>query len=395
MLRQSTRKRDWSASSAGPIRVCFLIDDLKVGGVESQLLLLLDWLDRSRIEPYLCLLDGTCEVSRLLKPSDCPVMRLGVKSLHHLTTPGRGIRFARFLRRQRIDVLQVFFPDSTYFGTFFAKFAGVSCVARSRLDIGFWVRPIDRWLGRVCSRVVDGTLTNCEACRQSIIADEWASPESVVIIPNGVVLDRFAHIPEPQPTGRNGRPLRVGVVANLSPMKNLELLVRVAQVLASAHPKVQYQLAGEGDSRPSLEQAIKTLAVQGQVELLGTVSDVPAFLSGLDVAVLCSRTEGAPNVIMEYMAAARPIVATAVGGVEELIENEKHGLVVPSESVEHLAAAIDRLLRDRSLAARLAVNARQRALKEYGAATMARRYEAFYIDMLRGKLGTSRNKTRQ
>ena len=368
--------------SGSPIRVCFMIDTLDVGGVERQLLLLLRTLDRSNIRPYLCLLDGQSETSRHLEPSDCPVFRLGVRSLRHPSSLAKAFRLARFLRREKIDILQLFFADSTYFGTPVAKLASVPCVVRSRLDIGFWVRPIDRWLGRICSHFMDGTLTNCEACRQSVIVDERASPESVVIIPNGVVLSRFTHIPVPATTARNGKPVRVGIVANLSPMKNHELLVRAAKVLASTHPEIRYQLAGEGHLRSQLEQLIRTLGMTDRFELLGTVSDIPAFLSGLDIAVLCSRTEGAPNVIMEYMAAARPIVATAVGGVEEIIENEKHGLLVPSENIERLAGAIDRLLRDPALAARLAHNARQRAVAEYGVEVYARRYEDFYCDLL-------------
>ena len=389
VLPSSEESAHAMASRDRPIRVCFLIDDLKIGGVERQLLLLLDSLDRSRIEPRLCLLNGTGELSRSLEPNDIPVMRLGVRSLHHPSTAAQGIRFARFLRRERVDVLQMFFADSTYFGTLFGKLARVPCAARSRLDIGFWVKPIDRWLGRACSRVLDRTLTNCEACRQSVIADEHAAPESVVVIPNGVVLDRFKHIPEPQATASHGATRRVGVVANLSPMKNHELLVRAAEMLATAHPGLQYQLAGEGDLRPELEHLIKTLGLHDRFRLLGSVTDIPAFLSGLDVAVLCSRTEGAPNAIMEYMAAARPIVATAVGGVEELVVNEEHGLIVPSESVEHLADAIDRLLRNPQLAARLAKNARQRAFREYSVHAMARRYEAFYLEMFRAKTGRS------
>jgi len=87
---------------------------------------------------------------------------------------------------------------------------------------------------------------------------------------------------------------------------------------------------------------------------------------------------------------------TDVGGNREMIEHERHGLVVPPDSLEHLASAIDRLLRDRSFSARLAANARQRALAEYGVQSQARRYEDFYHGLLRRKLksASSRDATR-
>src|SRR4051812_45763815 len=99
-----------------PVRVCFLIDDLANAGTETQLLALIRHLDRSRIEPYLCLLRGESELSRSLEPDSCPVLRLGVRSLRGPRTLAAAWKLGRFLRRQRIDILQVYFPDSTYFG---------------------------------------------------------------------------------------------------------------------------------------------------------------------------------------------------------------------------------------------------------------------------------------
>jgi glycosyltransferase involved in cell wall biosynthesis/fucose 4-O-acetylase-like acetyltransferase len=361
-----------------PVRVCFMIDTLKVGGVESQLLLLLRQLDRSRIQPYLCLLDGCGEASRSLEPSDCPVLRLGVRSLHHPSSLLRALQLARFLRHHRIDVLQLFFADSTYFGAPVGRIAGVPVIVRSRLDIGFWVRPIDRWLGRICTWLVDATLANCEACRRSVVVDEGADPDSVVIIPNGVDLARFAKFQELKGDSISAGCARVGVVANLSPWKAIDLLVRAAAILVEHHPSIRFQVAGEGGLRAELDCLIRSLGLQDRFELLGTVADIPAFLSTLDVAVLCSRTEGAPNAIVEYMIAGRPIVVTDVGGNRELIEDETHGLVVPPESASHLAAAIHRLLQDRSLAARLAGNARRKGVAEHSAEVYARRYEDFY-----------------
>ena len=110
---------------ARPVRVCFLIDELAAAGTETQLLALLRRLDRSRVRPYLVLLRGDSAASRALEPDDCPVLRLGVGPLHSPATLARAWRLARFLRRERIDVLQAYFPDSSYFGLPAAYLAGV------------------------------------------------------------------------------------------------------------------------------------------------------------------------------------------------------------------------------------------------------------------------------
>src|SRR5260370_42362670 len=92
--------------AARPVRVCFMIDELAPAGTESQLLALIRRLDRRRVQPYLCLLRGHSAVSRSLEPDCCPVRRLGVGPLHSPATLARACRLARFLRRERIDVLQ-------------------------------------------------------------------------------------------------------------------------------------------------------------------------------------------------------------------------------------------------------------------------------------------------
>src|SRR5262245_54454941 len=111
-VRMASPRALATGQGRGAIRVCFLIDRLAAAGTESQLLALIRHLDRSRVQPYLCLLDGDDPTSRALEPQDCPVLRLGVRRLARLRTIPRAWRLARFLRRERIDVLQVYFPDS-------------------------------------------------------------------------------------------------------------------------------------------------------------------------------------------------------------------------------------------------------------------------------------------
>ena len=378
------------------VRVCFVIDELAVAGVEGQLLLLLERLDRARIQPLLCMLKGHDALSRSLEPKNCPVITLGVRSLHGPASFRSVFRLYRFLRREHIEIVHALCPDSLYFAAPVARLAGVPCVVRFCVNMGYWMNPLDRWLGKIYTRLVDATVANCEACRQAVIADQGTPPESVVIIPNGVDLSRFngrglsqfsrsENGTVPLPTALQ----RVGIVANLRPVKNLELFIRAAGRLVPSHPNVQFEIAGEGDLHGRLEGLIESLGLRDHVKLLGSVSDIPAFLSSLNVAVLCSHSEGSPNAIMEYMAAGLPSVVTDVGGNRELIEHERYGLVVAPNDLEQLSAAIARLLDDRPLASRLGKNARQRAFAEFGVETQARRYEQFYQELFQRKVDTA------
>jgi glycosyltransferase involved in cell wall biosynthesis len=375
------------AETRKPVRVCFLIDRLDSAGTESQLVALIRNLDRERVQPFLCLLRGEDNLSRSLEPDNCPVLRLGVGSLRHPSTLAKAWRFARFLRRQRVDVVQTYFPESTYFGVIVARLAGVPRVVRTRNSLGYWMTPTHRIFGRFCNLFTDVLLANCDACRQAVIADEGVASDRIVVLENGVDLARF---PWPSTTPRSARSFgrqRVGVVANLRPVKDLDLFARAAAEVAASHPDAVFQIAGEGELRPTLEHLASTLGLGKRFSLPGSITDVSAFLRDLDVAVLCSRSEGMSNALLEYMAAGKAIVATAVGANTRLIEHGIHGLLVPPGDSRALAAAIGRLLSDPGLAAQLGATARRRVEDQYSREMMVRRFEDFYLDLMAGSKG--------
>lgn len=362
-----------------PVRVCFLIDRLGTAGTETQLLALIRDLDRSRVRPFLALLDGEDEASRALEPTDCPVLRLGLKRLVAPRAIGSALGFRRFLRRERIDVLQPYFTDSTYFGVLAGRLAGVRSIVRVRNNINHWMTPTHRRLGRLMNGLVTATLCNSEAARRAVLADERPDPGTVVVIENGVDLERFEHIPPVAAEREPTRPARVGMVANLRPVKGVDLLARAAAIVARSHPHAAFHVAGEGPQRPDLERLIDGLGLGGRFVLRGKVDDIAGFLAEQDIAVLSSRAEGMPNAVLEYMAAGRPIVAAAVGGVPALIEDGASGLLVPPEEPEPLARAIVRLLDEPRLGALLGRNARARARENHGRRAVTRRFESFFL----------------
>lgn len=338
---------------APPIRVCFIIDRLSRAGTESQLLLMIKQLDRDRITPYLCLLDGDDPMTRELLPETCPVLQLGVRRLMSVGALRQAFKLWQFLRREKINVVQTYFPDSTRFAAPIAKAAGIKSVFGSRRNIGHWVTPRDIRIARFYNRFfIDKIVANSKAARESVIEQEGISPDRVVVVPNGIDLDRFKHIPLWQPKTA-GVPWKVGMVGNLREVKGPDVLIRAANLVLQDHPNTRFEIAGDGDPTP-YQQLIDELGLKNTVTLIGSVSNVPAFLETLDVAVLPSRAEGLSNSLLEYMAAGRPIVATDVGGNGEVIRNGVNGLLVPSNDFSELGRTIVRLLDGPKLAANLA-----------------------------------------
>ncbi|MCZ2343984.1 MAG: glycosyltransferase [Bacteroidales bacterium] len=378
-LLSPTRNQPCSSVSSvviQPVRVCFLIDRLNRAGTESQLLALIRTIDRSQIQPMLVLLDGTDPDSRSLEPSDCPILRLGVTRLlgRHAVTAAR--RLAAFLREHRPDVLQAYFMDSAYFGVPVARWCGVPKIVRVRNNLGYWLTRKHRLLNRLLSPLVDGILTNSLEGKQALIDRDAVVPERVEVIPNGVDLDRFAGGPPPfsRPTC-----VRVGCVANLRPVKNIDGLIRIARRVCEQVPRVVFEVAGEGPERPELERQIAEAGLGERLILRGTVTDIPGFLQTIDIAVMPSHSEGMSNALLEYMAAGRAIVATNVGANAQLIRDAVDGRIVPPGDETAFTQAIIQMLMDTHQAQLYATSARKRVEQEYSRAAMCQRFEAFYL----------------
>lgn len=358
-----------------PVSVCFMIDRLSRAGTETQLLALIRELDRSRVRPSLVLLDGEDDLSRALEPDDCPVIRLGVRHLLSLTATRAASRLRAFWREQRPDVLQAYFLDAAYFGVPLAKLCGIKRVIRVRNNLGYWMDGKHRILGRCVQPFVDATLTNSTGGKQALVEREHHRSESVVVLENGVDTAKFNRFMFPDTSKPR---VRIGCVANLRPVKNIDGLMRTAKAALERFPKLVFEVAGDGEQRPELERLHLELGLGDRFKLRGSVADVAGFLRTVDIAVLPSHSEGMSNALLEYMAAGRAVIATDVGANAELLRDGKDGLVVPAGNTEAMVEAIGTMLANPMRAAAFGSSARRRAEAEYSRDAMRRRFEDFY-----------------
>ena len=360
------------------MRVSFVIDRLTRAGTESQLVALISHLDRARVAPSLVLLDGEDDISRALEPADCPVIRLGVRKLVSRSALRAAGRLRAFWREMQPDVVQTYFQDSSYFGVPVAKAAGVRAVVRVRNNLGYALTRRDRVAGRAIRPLVDRFVTNTGAGRDRIVAGDGYSAERVVVLENGVDTHRFNRFMLPDTTKKR---VRVGCVANLRPIKNIDGLMRAAKLLLDRHPCLVFEVAGDGEQREELERLHAELGLGDRFIFRGSVADAATFLRTVEVAVLPSHSEGMSNALLEYMAAGRAVVATAVGANPTLIDDGKNGLIVAPNDPAALAGAIGRYLDRPLMAAAFGAAARRKVEAEYSRAAMTRRFEDFFHDL--------------
>ena len=379
MARHKNTAETASGERSGrPLRVCFMIEELKPAGTELWILRAIESLDRRIVQPYLCLLEGTSDISRSLEPQDCPVLSLGITNIKRPAAWRAMGRLIAFLRRERIDVLQVHHATPMYVGVVAGSFAGVPHIVQTKYSVGYWLRGVDLWLHRLLNRFVDVTIANCHACKLAAQQQERASADRIVVLENGITLPEYEPVAQQRDFQGDHAGQSVGMVANLRAVKDPETFVRAARLVVDRFPRAEFHLAGDGPLRGSLNSLIRELKLDGQVILHGSVTDVPRFLEHIDIGVLCSLSEGLPHVLMEYMAAKLPIVATNVGGNPELIDDEVTGSLVEPGDAVGLANAIGRFLSDREFAQRCADAAHQRVHQHYSTEAMLQRFEAFY-----------------
>ncbi|MDR3181415.1 MAG: glycosyltransferase family 4 protein [Planctomycetaceae bacterium] len=368
-------------------RVCFFINYWRGrAGVELQLLLLMQHLDRSRIEPFVVVLHGTAETA-LENPQEslrCPVVFLQAGGVRSFRTLKILRQFRRLMKLHQIEIIQFLQVDNVWQTLFsFAAFrSGIKAFFGFRVNIGYWITRKQALFGKFLNRfVIKKIIANAVACKKSVIEQEGAKAENVYVVPNLIEIRHFADIPTWTSAGASAVK-RIGIVGNLKQIKGTDVFIEAARIVLGKFPDVQFHLAGKGDFERYQSQ-IDNSGISGSVKLLGAVSDIPAFLATLDIAVLSSRTEGLPNAVMEYMAAGRACIVTNVGGCGELIRNEQNGLLVAADNPPALAAAMCDLLEHTDRAERFAAAARSSINEDYDAENLACRWCEIYEETLR------------
>jgi glycosyltransferase involved in cell wall biosynthesis len=299
--------------------------------------------------------------------------------LRSFSSFSKALELRRFFKQNKIDIIQALTIDnpSLIFVAGIGKLSGVKKVFGFRVDIGFWMTPGQARAGKFAQRfLIDKVIANAEACKRSIIEQENAKTENIFVVPNLIEIERYEKIPT-WTKAKAHSPKKVGIVGNLKSVKGTDIFLEAAKIVLRTHRHVLFELAGTGKTEQYQSQ-IRKLGIAQDARLLGSLSDVPAFLSTLDVAVLSSRSEGLPNAIMEYMAAGRPCVVTDVGGCCELIQHNRNGLLVPSENPAALAEGIVYMLDHPEQAEQFAATARKDVSERYEAAFLANQWCEIY-----------------
>jgi glycosyltransferase involved in cell wall biosynthesis len=343
------------------IRVFHLIDTLNVGGTENQLVQLAVQMQRAGYDVTVGCLRAEGALLPVLRRKGIPVVEFRKnKTLLSIDGARQLLRLAAFLRAGRFGVVHAHDLWANLLGVPAGRLARIPVVISSRRYLADleWYTPWRNRVVRLIYRLSTRVVVNSAAVREKLVVGDRVARAKIRVIYNGVDVERFAN------TRRNREELLpnmgerskvVAVLANMySRVKGHACLISAARIVCTNEPKAFFLLIGDGVERPALEAQARDAGLENKVMFCGSRADIPELLACCDLSVLPSEAEGFPNAILETMSAGLPVVATAVGGSNEIIKDGKHGLLVPPGNPEALAAAILRVIRNPQLARTLA-----------------------------------------
>ncbi|MFC1621567.1 glycosyltransferase [Candidatus Omnitrophota bacterium] len=201
------------------------------------------------------------------------------------------------------------------------------------------------WVEKIISFFTDVNITVSESLRRELVEKFRLAPaKRVVVVELGFELDGLLNL-----TAREVSPcINIGIVGRLVPVKNHKMLFRVIERLRTANPGLQtkFFVIGEGELKKELEEYARELSIDGIVEFRGWVKNLSEIYKDLDIVVLTSVNEGTPVSIIEAMATAKPVVATKVGGVLDIVEDKKNGYLIDSSDEQDYTDKLLELIKD-------------------------------------------------
>jgi len=360
------------------VGIAFLIATLDRGGSEQQLAELAYHLDRNRFNiNVLCLTRGGPS-QEILDKAGIPVRVFGKRSKLAIVTL---FRLVGELQRSRPSILHTWLFTSNLYGRIACVIARVPHVIISERSTDLWKSHWHRSVDRMLTRVTDLVVANSAAVKASLITNGICG-NRVRVIPNGVDTDRFH--PRDKREARLALGLApegpyMGYIGRLAFEKRPEMFMEAAKKVLAAMPDAKAILFGDGPMRAELESSAKNYG--GRIQFYGDCNQAELAHAAVDCLVLTSAWEGFPNVVLEALASARPVVAVRMPATQELIEDGVTGVLV-EDRVDAVSEGVMRVLSAPEQWATQGMRARDRVVEIYSIAAMVKSYESLYFEIM-------------
>ena len=400
MTAEGEVRRREAPGALRPLRIAHVITRLLNGGADENTVISCNHAVRSGHD--VILVHGAETHPEILATVDARVKILELPSLVHPIAPLSDTKalgqLVRTFRRLGPDVVHTHTSKAGILGRLAARGASVPIVVHGVHIVPFVnVGRLKAFVYLTAERAVQGMthafIDVSPGMRDLCVRAGVGAPEQHYVVPSGFDLPRFRAAVQPEnwrdllrlePHER--RPPVVVMLAAFEPRKrHLEFLERLPRI-ATRIPEVRLVIAGDGKLRTAIEASIERLGIGRNVILTGFHQHPEQLIALADICLLASAREGLPRALMQYLAGSKPVVASALPSIDDVLRHDVNGLVASSDDLDGLADAVIALLEDDARRARLARGAATTELSEWDAARMGERIEAVYADVIRERV---------
>jgi glycosyltransferase involved in cell wall biosynthesis len=367
------------------------------GGTERQVVNLALHLNPDRFDLSFGCLRRSGQFLPPLEARGFPVHEYPMRRFLSVRGAMRELQFARHLARERVDIVHAYNFYANVFALPAARLAGVPVVMAAIRDEGAYLTERQIVAQKHACRFAHVVTCNAESIKRWLTRTGY-DPAKIVVIPNGVDTARFADM-RPRPAIRREFDIPdeapvVALLARLIPKKGIDHFVEAAIELHGRWPEARFLIVGaglpvSGGATPEeagfvdrLKARVRLCGLERRIIFTGFRDDIPDILSTIDISVLPSLSEGLSNSVLESMAAGKATISTDVGGIAEAMQDGVSGLLIPPASVPAIVRAVERLLADRELTARLGAEARRLVFERYSIPRMVESTERLYAQLL-------------
>lgn len=371
-----------------PRPVLFLVPHLETGGAERQLAELVTRMDRSRFKPIVVCQKGGGEFYDAIERAGIECHRLEVAGK---LDPRFALRLASICRRRNVQAMVIRGFSTGVVGRLVGRALGIRPLimaehSTGRIDPDPKKRPIERLLAPLS----DGVIAVAKGQIPFLVEDAGFDARRIRVIYNGIDLAEWRPAPRDAALALElgipeGAPV-AGILAMLRPEKDHATFLKAASLVVKTLPEARFVIVGDGVERARLEETARALGLEGRAIFTGRRGDVPRLLTLFNVCVLTSVTvETFPMSFLEAMAMEKPLVATRVGGVPEMIDEGVNGHLVSLRDPEALARALTAILGDPARAEEMGRASRRIVEERFTMEKMVRETEDYLDELSRGK----------
>jgi glycosyltransferase involved in cell wall biosynthesis len=361
---------------------------LEVGGAERIVVSLAKGVNKSSFNPIICCLNYKGRLADEAEKAGIRVIELHKRPKIDLTIIPKLIKV---IKENKIHIVHTHLWTADFWGRITAKLAGVPIIISTAHNVDHWKPKIFLFADNIFSCFTDKIIAVSNEVKEFYVKKVKINPEKIKTIYNGIDILKFnkpkSNLSElRKELGLNDKHKILGIIGRLVEQKGHIYFLKMLKIIKIRHPEIKALVVGNGQLREKLKAKTKELALSENVIFTGIRKDIPEIMGLIDILVLSSAYEGMPVVALEAMASGKPIVATAVGGNPEVVEDGKNGFLVTPYNPEALAEKVLYLLENREAAEEMGKNCFAKAEAQFSLVSMIKETENIYKDLCAQKI---------